>query len=343
MGKCPDMRVITCCAVLSLGYCMLIMNDRLEDIEVTHEPIDFVVTWVNGTDRRPGSYYPQPDKNRWRDWGELKYALRSIEGNAPWFRRVYLVVNSDDPSALPSWLDLDQERLEVVPLWKIFQSPDTDLPTANSNAVEVNLHRIDGLSRRFVYTNNDFFINKPISRSFFFYNRGQRIYLHVVRQPDTPTSRAPRDVAMAYNKKALDEAFGHKTRMQDVHAPIGLDRSVLYGMESLFGGMFNETSSHKTRSETDVILAFLYDHYATEMGHGYPVNSPIWTTKNFIHFGLRDSLWRNRGYMALVKFVSPTMFCINDDVSDTNLEPIIRSELTTFLESQFPAPSVFER
>jgi hypothetical protein len=343
MKKCLSIRTITCCISLMLGYCLLLMNDRLDDIEITHEPIDFVISWVNGSDSTPGRYYPQPNKNRWRDWGELKYALRSIETNAPWFRTVYLVVNNDDPATLPSWLDLDQERLEVVPLWEIFQNPEADLPTANSNAVEVNLHRIKGLSRRFVYMNNDFFINKPISKSFFFYNRGQKVYFHVIKQPDMPTSPVPRDMAMAYNKRVLDEAFGRKLRMQELHAPIGLDRNVLREMEFVFGNMFNETSSHKIRSDTDVVLMFLYDHYAVEMGYGYSVNSPIWTTKNIIHFGLRDSLWRNRGYMALVRFANPVIFCINDDVKDTNLEPIIQSELTMFLEAQFPAPSMFER
>lgn len=36
--------------------------------------------------------------------------------------------------------------------------PEGSLPVFNSNALEVNIHRIKGLSEKFVYFNDDIFI-----------------------------------------------------------------------------------------------------------------------------------------------------------------------------------------
>ena len=84
--------------------------------------------------------------NRYRDNHELKYSLRSLEKYAPWVRRVWLVTNGQ----VPSWLDLDSERVSVVPHASIFANR-SHLPTFSSPAIEVHLHHIPGLARRFVY------------------------------------------------------------------------------------------------------------------------------------------------------------------------------------------------
>jgi len=39
----------------------------------------------------------------------------------------------------------------------------SDLPSFNSNAIEVALHRIPGLSRRFLYFNDDFMLTKNVT------------------------------------------------------------------------------------------------------------------------------------------------------------------------------------
>ena len=38
------------------------------------------------------------------------------------------------------------------------------LPTFNSMAIEANLHRIEGLSEYFVYSNDDTFLSQPIAK-----------------------------------------------------------------------------------------------------------------------------------------------------------------------------------
>jgi len=50
----------------------------------------------------------------------------------------------------------------VVTHSQIFREK-TDLPNFNSNAIEVAIHRIPGLSRRFLYFNDDFMVTKNVT------------------------------------------------------------------------------------------------------------------------------------------------------------------------------------
>ena len=93
---------------------------------------------------------------RYADYEQLRYSLRSLEKYAPWVRRVFLVTSGQ----IPYWLDLDNPRLEIVTHRQIFE--EGDLPTFSSPAIESNLHRIPGLSQRFLYFNDDVFLGKEV-------------------------------------------------------------------------------------------------------------------------------------------------------------------------------------
>ena len=95
--------------------------------------------------------------NRFQDNDELKYSLRSLEKFAPWIRNVYLVTNGQ----VPNWLNRSNPRLRLVTHQQIFPNR-THLPTFSSPAIESHLHRIKGLSKRFIYFNDDFILGKPI-------------------------------------------------------------------------------------------------------------------------------------------------------------------------------------
>ena len=64
------------------------------------DKIDFVVTWVDGNDpewlQERAQYMPMRldtgnAKNRFRDWGLMKYWFRGVEKFAPWVNHVYFV------------------------------------------------------------------------------------------------------------------------------------------------------------------------------------------------------------------------------------------------------------
>jgi hypothetical protein len=126
------------------------------------ELIDIVFTWVDGNDPihvQLLKYYNSPEtKNRFYNNDELKYSLRSIEKYAPWARYIFIVTNDQ----IPSWLDKNHPKIKLISHKQIFPNK-SHLPTFNSLAIESHLHRIPGLSRRFLYFNDDILLGKPIS------------------------------------------------------------------------------------------------------------------------------------------------------------------------------------
>ena len=82
--------------------------------------------------------------NRYADNDQLRYSIRSLEKFAPWVRQIFIVTNGQ----IPHWLDLDSKAI-VVEHKDIFDNHD-DLPTFSSPAIEANLHKIEGLSDKFL-------------------------------------------------------------------------------------------------------------------------------------------------------------------------------------------------
>eukprot|EP00005_Dracoamoeba_jomungandri_P005828 CAMPEP_0174259562 /NCGR_PEP_ID=MMETSP0439-20130205/8370_1 /TAXON_ID=0 /ORGANISM="Stereomyxa ramosa, Strain Chinc5" /LENGTH=818 /DNA_ID=CAMNT_0015343499 /DNA_START=269 /DNA_END=2722 /DNA_ORIENTATION=- len=111
--------------------------------------------------------------SRFVDNEELRYSLRSVEKFAPWARKIYIVTNGQ----IPYWLDLSHPRIEIITHEMIFPNK-SHLPTFSSPAIECHLHRIPGLSNKFLYLNDDTMFGLPIWPSDFYDEpNGQRIYL----------------------------------------------------------------------------------------------------------------------------------------------------------------------
>ena len=132
--------------------------------------IDFVMIWVDGNDpewQKEKSRY-SPSKNtdsrniRYRDWGNLKYWFRGVEKFAPWVNKIYFVTCGH----LPDWLDTSNPKLVCVKHSDYM--PKEYLPTFSANPIELNLHRIKGLSEQFVYFNDDTFIIDSVNPTDFF-------------------------------------------------------------------------------------------------------------------------------------------------------------------------------
>lgn len=144
-------------------------------IPAMSDPIDFVVTWVDGTDpswqaekeryeQAVGSISHRQDNNpsRYRDWDIFKYWFRTVEKYAPWVNNIYLVTSGQ----VPSWLNENAPKLKLITHKDIM--PESALPTFNSCAIECNLHNIESLSEHFVYFNDDVFLNRPALPEDFF-------------------------------------------------------------------------------------------------------------------------------------------------------------------------------
>lgn len=129
--------------------------------------MDALVTYVDGQDPLWKEDYvkavgPSILNKRFRDWGTLKYHFRGLARYMPFIDRIHLVVARE--SQVPSWIN--RETVNVV-LHKDIM-PAEHLPTFNSSMIEMFLHRISGLSEKFIYFNDDTFTVMPCSEEDFF-------------------------------------------------------------------------------------------------------------------------------------------------------------------------------
>ena len=130
--------------------------------------IDYVLPYVDCNDPvwreqyKQIGFLSQMDASRFRPFDTLRYVFRSVAVNLPWIDRIVLIVSTD--SQVPDWVNRDRVR---VVTHKEFM-PQKHLPTFNSSAIESYMWQIEGLSDRFIYANDDFFVLKPLYESAFF-------------------------------------------------------------------------------------------------------------------------------------------------------------------------------
>ncbi|WP_131781090.1 stealth family protein [Legionella gresilensis] len=151
------------------------------------EPIDAVITWVDGNDENHrkklaealvtlGMHPPEgAAPTRFNECGELNYCLQSIFRFAPWIRNIFIVTDAQTPPIIKTlekdWL----AKIKLIDHLEIFAGFEKYLPTFNSVAIETVLWRIKGLANHFIYLNDDCSIIRPVKPEDFF--KGNNIVL----------------------------------------------------------------------------------------------------------------------------------------------------------------------
>ncbi|MEI3606611.1 stealth family protein [Pseudogracilibacillus sp. SE30717A] len=136
------------------------------------DKIDFILTWVDGSDpewiKEKEKYTEKGPSDRreirYRDWDNLHYWFRGIEKFTPWVNKIHFITWGH----LPKWLNINHPKLNIV--YHQDYIPAKYLPTFSSHVIELNFHRIKDLSEKFVYFNDDTFITKEMKASDFFIN-----------------------------------------------------------------------------------------------------------------------------------------------------------------------------
>ena len=155
-------------------------------MSATHEPIDAVITWVDGADpahaarladflgtaARPTAAHA----TRFSDAGEIEWCVASILRFAPWIRTIHVVTDRQVPPLVAKLRGTPYEgRVRVVDHAEIFAGHEHVLPTFNSRAIITALWRIPGLAERFVYFNDDFVLLRPVAPTDFFRDDGRMV------------------------------------------------------------------------------------------------------------------------------------------------------------------------
>jgi hypothetical protein len=315
------------------------------------EGVDAVYTWVDGSDpsfqaslrRHAAAESTPPEKSRFRSSDELRYSLRSVLRYAPWVRRIHILTNGQTPA----WLDCRDPRIHMVTHAKVFPAPER-LPTFNSNAIEMCLHRIPGLSRRFLYLNDDVFLGRNVQPDEFFQDDGgQSVFVQNTLLPSDPGRGSARDRACAHTQEILTRRFGPpgEPRLLPAHCPQAYDRDILFDLEAMFEEEFRGTASHRFRRGDDLVLSVLYGYALMESPLGRAAHRRLLRGLSgqyaFLMIEGRP-IWEARVLLEMLAR-RPAFFCVNDDLGDVpRLHPELLC-LRAFLRLCFLRRSSLER
>ncbi len=325
------------------------------DFNSPDEPIDAVITWVDNTDTRWRAKFKKHCKacgrtemSSWhRETGLLKYCLRSIHKNMPWLENIYLI--TDDQA--PRWLHNHGSKLRIIDHAEIFEDT-SHLPTFNSMAIESHMHRIRGLSRHFLYFNDDVVVLKPVAQDRFFTSDGG----HVLPREDTPLPGDLRtghttDRSLAYTGLTLTARFGCRERFLTPHTPQPYDRQWISRLWTDWEHQLQRTSMRKLRATDCIALRTLYYNTIRELpadewpdfaiGRKYPDYTPDDDQYSFLT--TREDLSQFKEQIRLISARLPDMICINDETADES-DAVQKSEvLIPWLEMLLPERAPWER
>ena len=334
---------------------------------VNRQEIDFVMPWVDGGDaawREEKAHYEggavsDDREERYRDWDNLKYWFRGVERFAPWVRRIHFITWGH----LPPWLKEQHPKLHIVRHTDYI--PKECLPTFNSNAIEVNIHRISGLSEHFVYFNDDMFLIRDVSPEDFF-RQGKPCDMlalqPVVANPESPImSYIYLNNAMALSRhfhkretmrrhpgkfwkpgypplyfcyNLLEAAFPLFTGFYTVHGPSPFCKSTFERLWEREGELLYQTSCHRFRAEGDV-SQYLFREWQKLSGEFYAKN----IAKDFRYFNVKS---QNKELVKTICGQKKKSICINDANTAIDFEKAKR-EICQAFQRILPEKCSFEK
>lgn len=331
--------------------------------------IDFIIPWVDGSDPNWLNSYNQfapaekrishADAERYRDWGLLRYWFRGVEKFTPWVRTIHFVTCGQ----LPGWLNVDAPKLHHVKHEDYI--PKEYLPVFSSHPIELNMHRIEGLSEKFVYFNDDTFIIRPLPVECFFQN-GLPCDTAVCNLLQ-PSSQGMLTHIMANNMAIINEHFDKheairknwrkwlnlkygtapiRTLLQwpwpafsnlyEHHQPNAFLKSTFDEVWQLYGERLKATSMTRLRSISNCSQWLMRDWQLVK-GEFEPINVAADTHSYMLGNDNLSDILRD------VKLQQKKMICINDNQLPQDQVENIRTQLTEAFESILPEKSSFEK
>ena len=257
-------------------------------------PIDVVYMWVDGSDPawverknaalvREGlePVHQAATAARFRDNGELRYSMRSVEQYAPWVRQIYLVTDQH----LPDWLDPEHPRITVVDQRDLFDGHGT-VPSFNSHAIGARLHHIPGLSEHYLHFNDDVFLARPVLPQLFFTSNGaSKFFLSRSTLGYHDEGEAlPHELARRNVVDLLEADFGRVATRAFFHTPIVQRRSTLLELEGRYPEAFERTWSNVFRSGSDYEINSWLHHY-----YGYLTGRAVVGSVRYDYFDVSDA------------------------------------------------------
>lgn len=308
--------------------------------------VDLVYLWVDGNDpvwqsKRDAVIGKTVEKSavncdgRYADHDELRYSLRSVEMYAPWIRKIFIVTDNQ----IPAWLDTSNPKVQIVDHKEIM--PAECLPCFNSSVIEHFLCRIPGLGERFLYANDDMFLNRSVTPETFFASDGfpiirqnrrflRKFYLifkeKVMGKPLSNYNRIVHNGAQLVEKK-LGAYYGDKAH-HNIDAYL---REDCIHVEEVFNDEIKMTLGNHCRRDNDIQRS-IYHYVALAERRGH-----------LRHVSQKESLRvhiQNRQHYAKLEKYNPIFFCMNDSEYANDADRLFSAR---FLAVRFPQKSQFEK
>ncbi len=328
--------------------------------------IDFVITWVDGSDdkwRNVKKQYTQTDiqddnEERYRDWDLLKFWFRSVEKYAPWVRKIHFITWGH----LPEWINVDNPKLHIVKHTDYI--PERFLPTFNSNVLEIYMHRIEDLAEQFVYFNDDMYLMKAAKQEDFFVQGkpcDMLAFQPVVANPKNPVMShlylnntlvlskyfKKRECVMRHKTdyfhigypplyffyNILEMVFPLYTGFYTVHGPAPFCKSTFLEVWEKEGPALEAMSCNRFRSESD-LTPYLFREWQKLSGNFKAMN----IQHDFGYYEITDN---NEELVKTIEKQKRKIICVNDTWSGNDFESVKR-ELHRAFEKILPEASSFE-
>jgi hypothetical protein len=329
--------------------------------------IDFVIPWVDDTEQcwkkeRSNYQFTKEEDGkavRFRNWDNLKYWFRGVEKYAPWVRTIHLITCGH----LPDWINENYPKLHIVKHEDYI--PQRFLPTFNSHTIELNMHRIEGLSEHFVYFNDDIFLLKPLQKKDFFENGkpcDMLAFQPPVANPDNPVmSHVLLNNILVLSKyvnkrenvrqypgnyfkigypplyffyNLLEMAFPLFTGLYTVHGPAPFCKQSFVTMWDMEYELLTATCSHRFRNQQDV-NQYLMREWQKLTGEFHAKN----ITRDYAYFNIKDN---NDRLLRMLKHQSKKIICINDTDGKFDFTQV-KMEINGVLDQILPGKSAFEK
>lgn len=328
--------------------------------------IDFVVTWVDGNDakwqKKKEKYMNSTQikesmnsESRYRDFEIFRYWFRAVERYAPWVNKIFVITDNQ----FPKWLNKDNRKIRLVNHSDYIEKEK--LPLFNSNAIELPINRINGLSNDFVLFNDDMFLNAAVEQNdFFVKGRPKDVY---IESPIIAT-KGSIDHIMVNDIEIINSVFNkrefYKKHWKKVFNPLigtKLLRTIALIPSKNFSGMWNSHLPVPYKKETFNII---WKKYKSELEN--TIENKFRTPYDYSHWLMRywqlasgnfalqktnfgqvyDLSERNIGTIIDdINKESHKIICINDN-NDLNDYTQIKNELKQTYANKFKKKSEFE-
>lgn len=309
--------------------------------------VDAVYMWVSGADpawqeRQQAAFRklhlqdPTIDEAaqsavRYRDRGELRASMRSLEMYAPWIRRIFLVTDDQHPD----WLDLSSDRVTVVDHRQIFSDPSV-LPCFNSRAIGSQLHRIPGLAEHYLVVNDDVMFNRAVSPYDFFTPEGfMKIVLSRSRLARLDPEKLTALERSRTNSAGLIKAtHGATPTRVFAHIPLTQSKQIAEEISQLYAAEVTQTMQHQFRSPFDYETNAWLHQYRAMFTH-----RAIVTQTPYVYTSPTEG--KPRELMDSGEAFADALFvCLNDNVAPD--EKADDAWLASWLSRFYPVAASFE-